>query len=780
MTSSTDGAVPDPLPATGTEPLFAEAEAQLRKRELELEEAYRIARLGTWRWLVATDQVIWSPEVYRAFGCDPTLPPPGYEEIQALHTPEGRVLLKTSVEKALRDGEPYEHELELMLPDGTSHWIVARGQVGARDGDGRITELRGTIQDITDGKRTELALRARGGELQEAQRIARLGTFRWNKKSAAVTWSDEVYRAFGVDPQLPVPRGDDMAQLLTPESWQRISQATYDALQTGTPYAMDLELLDRNGSGRRWVTVRGESAKGPDGEVIDLRGTVQDVTERRRTEEMLREREQALRKTERRFAMLYNSDLIGIGFPDSEGGIQDGNDELLRIIGYSREEMEAGMVRWDKMTPPEWHEADRVHILEARERGSCTPYEKEYIRKDGSRIPILCGFSRVGGEPPESIGFVMDLTVRKQAEQALREREKSFRELANTLPALVWVSKADGSLSYINRSFEAFAGQRLNELEAAEAFQLVHPEDRERARAEWQRCVLARIPFAMEVQLLRHDSRERSFLVHAVPVFREHGEIERWVGTATDVHDQKVAEEAVRRTEKLAAAGRLAASMAHEINNPLSAVTNSLYLALTDSALSEATRAYLRQAEQELARVAAVTTQTLRFHRQASAPGEIDLGEIMDSAYDLFQGRFRSRTITVRREYLCQDRLFCRGDEIRQVFANFLSNALDATADGGLVRIRIRAAGDSRGVPGIRVSVGDSGHGIPGDLQKRLFEPFVSTKGTTGTGLGLWVVRGIVQRHKGKISIRSRVKTESGTKTGTVFSLFLPMNGIRT
>jgi signal transduction histidine kinase len=179
-----------------------------------------------------------------------------------------------------------------------------------------------------------------------------------------------------------------------------------------------------------------------------------------------------------------------------------------------------------------------------------------------------------------------------------------------------------------------------------------------------------------------------------------------------------------------------------------------------------------------------VTTQTLRFHRQSTAAAAVDLGEVMDSAFALFQVRFQSRGIAVQREYKSREHLFCRGDEIRQVFANLISNALDATPDGGTVRIRIRDAKDCRGERGLWVSVADSGHGIPRELQRRIFEPFVSTKDDTGTGLGLWVTSGIVQRHKGKIWVRSRAKGISATgvpeaRTGTVFSLFLPMDGMR-
>jgi signal transduction histidine kinase len=151
----------------------------------------------------------------------------------------------------------------------------------------------------------------------------------------------------------------------------------------------------------------------------------------------------------------------------------------------------------------------------------------------------------------------------------------------------------------------------------------------------------------------------------------------------------------------------------------------------------------------------------------------------MDSAYALFENRFKSRGIPVRREYECQERLFCRGDELRQVFANLLSNALDAMQDGGSLRIRIRLATGSADQRGVRVSVADTGAGIPRDLMRRIFEPFVSTKAATGTGLGLWVTHGIVQRHKGRIRVRSRTLSAPGTATGTVFSMFFPLSGMR-
>jgi PAS domain S-box-containing protein len=743
-------------------------EASLRRQERELAEAYRIARLGTWRWIVDSDEVVWSEEVYSAFGLTPGEPTPDYAVIRALHTPESAARLEELVGRALSHGESYTHDMELLLPDGTGRWIASRGEVGARAADGRVTELRGTIQDITERKRTEMALLQRERELVEAQRIGRLGTFRWLKKDGRVVWSEAVYRMFGVDPSRPVPRGEETAALMTVESWERISKATYEALETGLPYSMDLELLERDGAGRRWVTVRGEGLRGADGEVVELTGTVQDVTDRRRVEE-------ALRESQSRFQKLYDSDLVGIGFPDASGAIHEANDVLLRIVGYTREDMKAGLVRWDTMTPPEYRELDLLHLAEAAERGSCTPYEKEYIRKDGSRVPILCGFARLagaqlGGERLGAIGFVMDLSAQKAAERKVRERELQFQELAESLPQLVWASDTNGDRVYTNRRYMEYTGIPEEGLMGGRWRELLHPADLERTNRLWAHSMATGEPYQNEYRIRRHDGVYRSFLVRGVAMRNVEGEIERWLGSATDIHDQKLAEEAVRRTEKLAAAGRLAATIAHEINNPLAAVTNALYLALMDDGLKDETRAYLNMAEQELARAAHVTAQTLQFHRQTTTPGEANVGEIMESAMALFATRFRSSGVAVEREYAVERRLYCCADELRQVFANLLSNALDATRHGGRLRLRIREwAGD---VAGVRVTLGDTGSGIPAEVMGRIFEPFLSTKEATGTGLGLWVSEGIVRKHQGTI----RVKSQAGR--GTVFVVFLPWDGV--
>jgi PAS domain S-box-containing protein len=487
-----------------------------------------------------------------------------------------------------------------------------------------------------------------------------------------------------------------------------------------------------------------------------------DVTEQKVTEK-------ALRTSESRFRNLFESDLMGIGIPTTAGEMRESNDALLRLTGYTREDQNAGRVRWDLMTPPEYAEIDAEHIKEAIERGSCSPYEKEYIRKDGTRVPILCGYALVEGAGDEFIGFALDLSSQKQAEVELREREERFRVLAESLPPIIFMTNKFGENIYCNRRYPDYVGMDEAETMGFGWRQFIHPEDIERTDATWKRSFETGETYVDQFRLRRKDGMYRHFLSRAIAVKNDAGEVEQWIGSATDVHDQKLAEDALRKSEKLATAGRLAASIAHEINNPLEGVTNSLYLAMQDPTLRGETLGYLKTAEQELMRVSHITTQTLRFHRQSKSPRRVDVCDIVDSVLALFKGRLMSRNIVVREECVRGAFATCLGDEIRQVVANLVSNALDAT-EKGVLRIRVRATRSfTRGewVEGVKLAVADTGHGIPAGAVDHIFEPFVTTKEATGVGLGLWVSQEIVVKHGGWI----RVRSQSG---GTAFEVFLP------
>jgi signal transduction histidine kinase len=237
------------------------------------------------------------------------------------------------------------------------------------------------------------------------------------------------------------------------------------------------------------------------------------------------------------------------------------------------------------------------------------------------------------------------------------------------------------------------------------------------------------------------------------------------------IRQQSTAEEALRKSEKLAVAGRLAASIAHEINNPLAAITNLVYLMTTTENI-EVVRAYGKIAQQELERVADIVNQTLRFHRTPTEPAPTSLATLVDTAVALFRARLRSQRVNVVTDYRTTDLVHCSEGEIRQAIINLLGNALDATnGSGGDIRIRIKSVTHPRDRrAGVSVTVADHGKGILSDDRTRLFQPFFTTKGTTGTGLGLWLTKDIIQRHEGDLWVRSRTDEPSGT----VFSFWLP------
>jgi signal transduction histidine kinase len=233
-------------------------------------------------------------------------------------------------------------------------------------------------------------------------------------------------------------------------------------------------------------------------------------------------------------------------------------------------------------------------------------------------------------------------------------------------------------------------------------------------------------------------------------------------------------EERLRKMERIAAAGKLAASLAHEINNPLSSVTNVLYLLQINNALDDEAKSFVATAAGELARVSRIVQQSLSYHRTGAQPRDFDVSEVIDDSLQIFRDKFRRSGINLKHKLTPGSVIFGVPDEIRQVVDNLLLNSAEAMPNGGNVAVAIHPAnGKSRGV---RLSVADSGPGIPKDIQARIFEPFFTTKAEKGTGLGLWVLQGIVAKHGGTIRLRS----SQNHRSGTVFSIFLPTDAVGT
>ena len=248
--------------------------------------------------------------------------------------------------------------------------------------------------------------------------------------------------------------------------------------------------------------------------------------------------------------------------------------------------------------------------------------------------------------------------------------------------------------------------------------------------------------------------------------------------SATQIRAQTERDRAIavlRDNQRLITVGRLAASIAHEINNPLEAVTNLLYLLGEERELSASARGYIALAQRELARAGQIARQTLNFSRETAGPVAAHIDDLMEEVLSLYSRRIAEKDLRVEREYKLPEGEAVYPAEMRQIFSNLVTNAIEASHLRGRLRIRVRGARSwsDPGVRGIRVSIGDSGSGIEPAVQRRLGEPFFTTKGQRGTGLGLWVTRSIIERYGGEIQLRSSVAPE---RHGTVFSIFLPTN----
>jgi signal transduction histidine kinase len=279
-----------------------------------------------------------------------------------------------------------------------------------------------------------------------------------------------------------------------------------------------------------------------------------------------------------------------------------------------------------------------------------------------------------------------------------------------------------------------------------------------------------------EYIVVRSDGSEAWVRSSAVPVREKDGHIAAGLVAVVNIDSQKKAQEALLQAEKLAAAGRLAASISHEINNPLESVTNLLFLALSQDDLAPDVRQFLTQADQELERVTHIATQTLKFYRQSTKPTSADLGVLIDSVLQLLTGRLRNMNVQVERHYAARRKLTCFEGELRQVFTNLITNAIDAMPKTGarlIVRTKEVRTADSDGPSAIQITIADNGHGIPEGMENRIFEPFYTTKGSRGTGLGLWVTKEIIAKHKGSIRVRSMLGR------GTVFIIVIPFAGAK-
>jgi PAS domain S-box-containing protein len=478
----------------------------------------------------------------------------------------------------------------------------------------------------------------------------------------------------------------------------------------------------------------------------------------------------------------------------------------------------AGLLRWDELTPPEWMPQTLRGLEELKATGQGTPFEKEYLRKDGSRWwGLFAGRMLDGGTAVE---LVLDVTDRKAAEQALRDGEARLRSLVEGIPQLVFRSRSSGERIWGSPQWIAYAGQSEEESVGLGWLDAVHPDDRAATMAAWAGAE-ARGLFSVEHRTFHAaDGTWRWFQSRAAPVRDAAGGIE-WFGTSTDVDDQvrarevlargreelearvaertaelrqaldslraemaqrERAEEQLRQAQKMEAVGQLTGGIAHDFNNMLQGVAGGLDMArrrTVEGRAAEALR-FLDLARQSVSRAAGLTRRLLAFaRRQRLEPKPVDADALVAGMADLIR-----RTVgpAVRLELRLRDgraRVLCDPGELESALLNLCINARDAMPDGGQLTIGTEdvrlSASDASGLEGlvlrnyVEISVADTGRGMPAEVVERAFEPFFTTKPLGhGTGLGLSQVYGFVRQSGGM------VRLESAPGRGTTVRICLP------
>jgi signal transduction histidine kinase len=296
--------------------------------------------------------------------------------------------------------------------------------------------------------------------------------------------------------------------------------------------------------------------------------------------------------------------------------------------------------------------------------------------------------------------------------------------------------------------------------------QRIHPDDRSAFHSALAEAHLARQPILRrEFRSVSDAGNTRWVCSHAEIIYDQAGDPVRMCGIDIDVTPQRRALESLKRSEKLVLAGQIAATVAHEINNPLEAVGNLVYLANLESS-AEKMHAYLTNAEEELARIQGIARQTLGFYRDDPIPRMLMLAEVMQLTVRVLERRAQQKQVRIQLSLDPQTRICANRGELLQVLINLVANAIDAVSTGGLVQVRADALNGR-----VRIAVLDNGSGIPSQHRPCIFQPFFTSKGQEGTGLGLWVSRSIAERHGG--SIRYRSSTLPG-RSGTIFIVSLP------
>ncbi|WP_348261203.1 PAS domain S-box protein [Telmatobacter sp. DSM 110680] len=627
--------------------------------------------------------------------------------------------------------------------------------------------------DLTDRVLSRRAVEVSEERLRLAQEAAQIGTWEWDPVENTRTLSKQMHRMYGTDSKATNEEiHKTWISRVLPRDLPYVNLAMAECQRTGL---LDLEYrYNHPEMGLRHHHSKGRRMLG----TSRFFGVVSDITDRKRLEESLSEREQEFRS-------LANSmpQLVWMAGPD--GYVHWFNERWYDYTGTTAEQ-NCGW-GWQSALDPGYLPQLIARWTKSLESGE--PFEMIFPLKgkEDTYKPFLTRAVPIydsSGAVTRWFGTNTDLSGEFEIQQKILEsktREQASLEDTQRLAAIVEssddsiISKdLNGIVKSWNPGAERVFGYTTEEMIGQSIRKIIPPELFSEEDRILSAVARGERTDHFETMRIRKDGEKIEVSLTLSPVADESGKITGVASISRDVSQQKKVERALHTSERLATVGRLAATIAHEINNPLEAVTNLVFLAQT-SMQDEDGKIFLEQAQQELARMALLTKQTLGFYRENRGARPLTLGELVTPLVAVFSARARNKQVSIATDIRDNPTMVGFPGELRQLFANLLNNSIDAVRDHGRILIRVSAAheyvGEKRA--GVRLTVCDNGPGIAFEVRQKLFEPFFTTKRDVGTGLGLWVTSNILRKHNGTIRVRSSV---TSGKSWTVFSVFLPLH----
>jgi PAS domain S-box-containing protein len=747
----------------------AEEARQLLSRDLQesnakLEEAQRITHVGYWERDLVTDCITWSDETYRIFGLRPQEDPIDLAALRQKIHPEDWKFVSQALDEALGGGARYNIDYRILRPTGEVRIVHSTGDV-KRDASGRPYQMFGTVQDVTDRKRAEETLELMSRDLQEsktrleeAQRIAHVGHWVWDLGNDGLMWSDETYRIFGLRPQERPMNVEAFQEMIHPEDREFLLRATQEARGGGRP---DIEYRIVRPSGEvRIVHSQGAVMRDVSGQPRQMFGTVQDITDRKRAGEDLRRSQFYLSEGQRLAHM-------GSWAFNPSGFFEYWSQELFKIYGIDPHKGAPTLEQYLATV----HPADRDFMAETirrmhAERSGCD-VKKRIVRPDGEQRYIRSvGIPVVEGEILKGfLGTAIDITEQELLTQELERRQAHLAEAQKLTHTGSWAWRLPDRKT-VHLSEEWYRIYGFDPAEGAptweEYLERVHPEDRLKWKGIIERAIVEKADYDQEFRILLPNGMVKWIHTVGHPVLSDAGDLEQFVGSSTDITERKSAEQERERLRQLEAdlahidrvstLGEMAASLAHEIKQPIAAAITTAnscieWLSHEPPNLDRA-RAAAARIDKYGNRAAEIIDRIRSFYKKSPPERElVDVNGIIHEMLTLLKGEAMRSSIAMRTDLSAElPKIMVDRVQLQQVFMNLMLNGIEAMEDsGGVLTVQSQLQNGQ-----FQFSVSDTGVGLPSEEVDQIFSAFFTTK-PQGSGMGLAISRSIVESHGGRL-----------------------------